>query len=245
MHLDPATVWSHPLVAAVLGDSLHPGGTDLTLEMARAAGLPVGARVLDVGSGRGASARALAAGFTVHGVDVDADHVETARAAAHDAPGCTFQAVAADLADVAGAPFDAVLSECALCLTGDAAATLRRMRDLLRPGGVLLLSDVTVEPGAGGFRSAAALAACLGGARPRTDLVRLVEDAGFVVAWQRDCAAELAAVRDRVHARVDVHGLLRALGQQDGPLADLVREAEAAHDAGLVGYHALVARAPA
>ena len=171
-------------------------------------------------------------------MDVSEANVDAAH---RTAPGCSFAVTDADLSDLPG-PHDAVLSECALCLSGDVGATLRRLRDLVRPGGALLLSDVTVEAPARAFRSAAAFAACLGGALPRARLLEAVHDAGFEVAWSRDCRAELDEVRRRVRSRVDVEGLLAALGARDGALGTLVREAEAALDAGHLGYTALVAR---
>lgn len=237
--VNPAVFWSSPLVAAVLGESLHPGGTDLTLELVRAAGLRPGAAVLDVGCGRGASARHLAeAGYQMTGVDVSPLNVEVAR---RTAPTCTFRLTDAGLTRLEG-PYDAILSECALCLSGDMQSTLRRFRELLRPEGSLLLSDVTLEADApDALRGSLAFAACLGGASGRTDLVRSVDAAGFKIRWQRDVSRLVRELRDRVRERIDVDGLIEVFGLRGHELERVVRSAEQALEDGTLGYVALVA----
>lgn len=237
MRSDPVGLWSSPLVTAILGDSLHPGGTALTLEMVAQAELKPGSRVLDVGSGRGTTAAALAElGCEVHGVDVSEANVNAARRAA---PTCTFQLVDSALGGIAGS-FDAIMSECTLCLSGDAASTLTKLRRLLAPGGKLLLSDVVVEEGTEDFRTAYAFAACLGGALPRAKLEAAVQAAGFEILWRKDCHDEMKAVRDDVYERVNVPYLLNAAGA-GSTLRRLVKVAEDQFERGNIGYHALVA----
>ncbi len=233
------SVYAHPLVEAVLGGSLHPGGTALTLELARHAGIGPGDHVLDVGCGKGTSAAALmeATGCTVTGVDVSETSVALARAR-HAGP--VFQVIR-DLADVAG-PFDAIVSECTLCLQGDAASTLAAYQALLRPGGRLLLSDVTVEAPAEAFRSAAGYIACLGGALPTQDLQAAVRAAGFTITWHADRPELIGTLRDRIRSRVHVEAVLDALGEPGSGMRALVTAAESAYAAGHLGYGAIVAR---
>jgi len=91
--------------------------------------------VLDVGCGAGALARELAdRGLRVTAMDVDQPTLERARA--HGGDGIAY--VLADFMshDFGAARFDAVLSVAALHHL-DAEAALVRMRDLLRPGGLL------------------------------------------------------------------------------------------------------------
>lgn len=226
---------------AVLGGSLHPGGAQLTKEMARAAGLGPGDRILDPACGDGASAVLLARDFgcRVTGLDIDPAQVESARRRAYEvgvSDRCRFEAAAAGPPDgrpSPAKPFDAVLSECSLCLHPGMADTLRWMHGLLRPGGKLLLSDVTVES-PDRFDGAAAFAACLGGAGPKHRLEAAVADAGFTVDSFEDRRGLLCDLRDRVRQRIDVEGILDALGANG--LRDLVTRAEAELDAGRIGY---------
>ncbi|UIK89148.1 class I SAM-dependent methyltransferase [Arthrobacter polaris] len=62
-------------------DQLHIGGAEATSRVATRAGISQGSRVVDLGSGVGAVARALAHEFgaTVHGVDLTAEFVTAAR----------------------------------------------------------------------------------------------------------------------------------------------------------------------
>ncbi len=56
-----SVVYDHPLAQWVVGDSLHPGGLELTEELAQLTGIGIDSRVLDAGCGRGASIVHLAA----------------------------------------------------------------------------------------------------------------------------------------------------------------------------------------
>ena len=76
-----AAFYEQDWVQAVLGDSFHPGGTDLTARLVRGLHLPPNARVLDVACGIGTQAIGLARrGFAVTASDVSAGAVRRARA---------------------------------------------------------------------------------------------------------------------------------------------------------------------
>ena len=104
----------------------HPGDTRHLIALA---GLQPGARVLDLGAGDGDGVRLLRSlGCDAQGLD---------QIAAPDV-------AAGDLLHT-GFPdgsFDAVMSECAFFVSGDAPGALRESARLLRPGGTLLLADV-------------------------------------------------------------------------------------------------------
>ncbi len=218
-------LYGHPMVEAALGGSLHPGGLALTRTLCE----DISGHVLDVGCGKGASAQVLVEqGCHVTGIDLSARNLAQARMAV---PSATF--IQGDLDAVTGS-FDAVLTECTLCLHADPAETLAKLHQRLRPGGTLLLSDVTVEAPARSFRSAAGFMACLGGAMPHDRLIEAVERAGFTIDHSSKRPELIHEVRDRIHARIDVEAVLTAL--DDDGLRSLVTQAEAALVAGHLGY---------
>ena len=111
------------------------------------AGVPGGSRVLDVGCGPGLVSEAfLAAGCAVAGVDLSAEMVARARARCGRFGDRATFAQGSVFGEVAGGPFDAVVSRYVLHHVQDPQAFIDRQVELLRPGGVLVLNDHATDP---------------------------------------------------------------------------------------------------
>jgi hypothetical protein len=231
---------------------LHPGGDALSRRLADLAGVGPGARVLDVASGRGRSARLLASeyGAEVTGVELSAQSVAAARTEAKAAGlGRRVRFVHGDAAalPVPSRAFDAVICECALCLFPRKGAAVAEMRRVLRPGGTVAIADVTAEPDElpAALRGPAGRVACLAEALPPDGYEVLLHDACFelLVAESHDRA--LAALAERVEYRLRVARMLDLSAPYGDLIAEaiaLVGEARSAIVRGSLGYGLFVAR---
>jgi arsenite methyltransferase len=247
-----ASPYDSAAVRWLLGGELHPGGDDLTRRLAHLAGVRPGWRVLDVASGRGATARLLAAelGAEVTGVDRSPQSVVAARAEA-DAAGvgdrARFVQGEAEALPVTGEAFDAVICECALCLFPGKRQAVAEMRRALRPRGVVAIADLTAELNElpASLRGAAARVACIGEALPKDGYRELLCDAGFELVAAEAHDGALAALAERAEARLRVARMLRpaeGFAELIGEATELVGEAKRAIVRGSLGYGLFVAR---
>ena len=111
----------------------HPGGTEHTRRLLELANLPRGARIIDLGAGAGEAVQLMREqGFDALGIDLRprSELVEKGDMHASGFPSESF---------------DAVLSQCAFFLSGDPPAALQEAQRILKPEGLLLLSDVFFE----------------------------------------------------------------------------------------------------
>ena len=187
-----AELYSHPLAAFLLGDSFHPGGLALTDDLLRAAGMGASDRLLDAGSGRGVSTVHIAemTGCTVTGLTIEAKGVAEGQRLADD-HGVAHRArfVQGDIMALSPEepPYDVVIMECVLSTLPDKREALGRIHSVLRPGGVLAITDVTrVGDVPQDLEGVTASALCLAGALPLDDYVSVIKEAGFAIREAHD-----------------------------------------------------------
>lgn len=248
-----ADLYQHEAARLLVGDTLHPGGLELTERLCAHLGLGPGAHLLDIASGAGASALHLAekSGCRVTGVDYGSRSVAGASAAA-DARGLsdrvTFRQADAEALPFDDGAFDAVLCECAFCLFPDKARAAREIARVLKPGGRFALSDLTRQADLPPELAALlAWVACIADARPLGDYVGALTTAGLVVTQTESHDGALAALVDTVRFRLLGADVLIGLGKLNMDREDLATAkqlaiaAEASVRRGDLGYEVLVA----
>ncbi len=186
---------------------LHPGGLDLTLELARMCRIGPGSRTLDVAAGTGTSASALATRLDadVVALDISAAMIERVDAKRGRRGADRIRPVRADAAALPFAPrsFDAVVSECSLCLL-DKEGVLAEMVRVARPGGWVGMHNLCWEPRVSG--------------RVRRRLARIEgEEPETVDGWRRlFTAAGLEAIEEAGHPSL-VRDWIDRIEQDLGP----------------------------
>jgi len=196
------------IVRRVLGTSFHPGGERLTLRLGNMMELGPGMKVLDVACGTGGTSIALAKGFGCHvtGIDLGNGNLDRARQRAEEegvAHLTEFMNMDAEALDLDGGSFDAVVSECALCTFTDQPRALAEVFRVLRPGGLLGITDVVVEkelpPRA---RTVLFHVACISGAMPVRGYTDALQGAGFSDLVHEDHSYAIGELIDKAERLV-------------------------------------------
>lgn len=248
-----SALYGHPFARYLMGDSAHPGGLELTDDLARRAGAAQGQRVLDFGSGRGASAVLIAERFgcEVVGVTLEQGGIDAGVALAEERSlGDRVSFVRGEALEVLPrlGSFDIVVMECVLSTLPDKRTAIAAVERALVPGGRLALSDVTLDgqvPAA--LTGAVGASLCIGDARPAADYAALVSGAGLEVESMLTHEPEVAAFLKQVSLRLmlaRVASGLKKIDLDEALIAETERVFAIARDlarSGRLGYASLVA----
>lgn len=250
-----ADLYSSELARLILGDSLHPGGLRATNRLGRAMGLQPGWRVLDLACGLGTSATAISRVFKcrVTGLELGAEAAATSRQRSLSEPvpsNVGFVRGDAESPPFRTGAFDAVIIECATSLFADKSVAIAEVRRLLRPGGVIGLSDVAVEPGSlpPELDSTVGMMLCLTNALPAAGYPALLEAAGFAMLECSDLSDEVLSLLNELRGKLSLwRGLAEtAPASSAADLADiapgLLERVEKLVQQGQIGYWLYVAR---
>jgi arsenite methyltransferase len=249
-----AAVYDSEAARLLLGDSFHPGGAELTERLGRILNLGPRMRVLDVATGRGASAITLATRFEceVIGIDYSPRNNEAAK---HDArergltDKLTFYCGDAERLPFTDGSFDAIVCECALCTFPNKQSAAAEFSRVLRAGGRLGLSDLTRQgtlPAE--LHGLVSWVACIADAQPLTDYVAVLAAASFEILQTEEHNGALIDFVNQIRTRLLVAEVMMGLNKLSLPgfdiqiVKDFTRRALDAIRTGKIGY-AIVAAA--
>jgi arsenite methyltransferase len=140
------------------GDSIHPGGMELTARIASLVGIEKDCTVLDVASGKGETALYLAQtyGCAVLGIDVSRKLVDRARQRASGSrvdnlP--AFVVADAEVLPFCDGCFDVLLCECSFSLLSSKDTATKEFCRVLRRDGRIGIADFYLRTGYSSFKS--------------------------------------------------------------------------------------------
>jgi ubiquinone/menaquinone biosynthesis C-methylase UbiE len=248
-----AAAYESDAVRLLLGDSLHPGGAEMTERLGRMLGLGPQTRVLDIATGRGTSALTLATQFggEVIGLDYSPRNTEMAKRDAGErglGNKVTFYCGDAERLPFADASFDAIVCECALCTFPNKPSAAAEFARVLRAGGRVGLSDLTLQrtlPPE--LESLAARIACIADAQPLAEYAALLAAAGLKVMATEEHNGALVDFVNQIRRRLLVTEVMVGLNKLVLPgfdiamVKDFTRHVLEAIRAGKLGYAILTA----
>lgn len=133
--------YENPEMTRLLGETLRPGGFELTDKGIRYCNWSSEHRLLDLGCGQGATVRYLNDewGLSARGIDPSHKLIKIARRKGHDEE---FMIGKGESIPFDNESFDGVLSECTLSLMDDLNQTLGEVYRILKDGGYFFMTDV-------------------------------------------------------------------------------------------------------
>ncbi len=176
----------------VCGETMHPGGLELTERGISACGFSKDAKLLDIGCGKGETVEFLTKkyGYDVTGIDQSDILIEQAKKAY---PNMTFQKGDADFLEFSSFSFDGVLMECVLSLCDLREEVLHEIFCVLKKGGKLILSDLYLrapekQEKAATEKAKTEVKTCMTGALNKEELQALLKETGFTDIEWIDCS---------------------------------------------------------
>lgn len=174
-------------VRVLAEDVFHPGGAELSRRTVAGMNLGQGASLLDLGCGVGNTARIVGLERQLAVTGIDFSRTNLKRAMGSGEPRARFVQADAHQLPFVDASFDGVISECVLSLLADKPAALGEIRRILKPGGQLGVTDMSVQgvlPA--DFAAAVTPWSCLAGALDQDSYISHFESEGFRVVVAAD-----------------------------------------------------------
>ena len=215
-----AQFYEQDWVQTILGDSFHPGGTDLTGRLIDSLQIDASESVLDVACGIGTTSMMVGQrhGAGVTGIDFSEVNVQraTETAAEQNASVCFKTGDATNL-PVDDAAVNHLICECAVSTFADQTAAIKEFYRVLKSGGQVAISDMVLNghlPEK--LQTLLAPWTCLASAKSAAGYQQLFLDHGFVVTSYEDESQALLDMVLDFKKKLLVAGLGKTLATADG-----------------------------
>ena len=215
-----AQFYEQDWVQTILGDSFHPGGTELTGRLIDSLKIDQSETVLDVACGIGTTSMMVGerCGAGVTGIDFSEVNVQRATESAEQKNAAVhFRTGDATNLPVDDAAVDNLICECAVSTFADQTAAVKEFYRVLKPGGQVAISDMVLNghlPQK--LQTLLAPWTCLASAKSATGYQQLFLDNGFVVTSYEDESQALLDMVLDFKKKLLVAGLGKTLATADG-----------------------------
>jgi ubiquinone/menaquinone biosynthesis C-methylase UbiE len=224
---------------AVTGDTIRPGGLDLTGRALSFCALAPDARILDLACGVGATVKELKDHYHYQAFGIDASELLLATGLTNR-PGLSLARAFGRALPAAHGQFQAVFIECSLSIMAEPEQVLDEVHRVLVPGGVLILSDLYLRnPQAAGLLRTQSFACCLRGARSQVEVIDSLRSHGFEIALWEDHSE---SIRDLTRKIIFSMGSMQGFWEHTIPGDVDAFELQLAISRAKPGYFLLVAR---
>jgi SAM-dependent methyltransferase len=244
-----ARFYEEPLLRALLGDALHPGGARATTQLGRRLDLAGTDHVLDVACGPGQTALHLRHTFGCRVTGIDYSLNATAEAHAQGNGHLRVVVGDAECLPFGDAQFDATVMECALCLVPNKRRAAEEMARVLKRGGRIGIADLALDrPFPSQMNTVLAWVSCVAGACTSDGYQHLLRGAGFTDIALEDASWALTDLVEEAGRLSSVWDAAARLGKLPGlaaPPAELqgwLREAQRWLAEGWIRYILLTGR---
>lgn len=184
MKNDVFKLYESDVLRLATGDTLRPGGFFLTDLGVKLCNFLPDARVLDVGSGSGATVERLVSLYQLQAIGIDPSEVLLGIGKGKNPDLNLIQGLGEDLPFLAN-HMDGVFAECTLSVMKDLDQVLKEIFRVLKPGGWLIINDVYARnpEGLKGLQKLN-IDSCIRRALPKEQLVNKLVGQGFnIVNW--------------------------------------------------------------
>jgi arsenite methyltransferase len=188
----------------LLGETLRPGGLELTAHIAAIADIKANQMVLDIGCGKGTTAVFLAQQYScsVTGIDLAEKMIfsSQAKAAERNLNGrVSFLIADGEHLPFDETSFDVVISECTFSLLPDRERAARDIQRVLKPKGRFVLTDIILRGKVDQYlQSKISFPCCLSSSASIEECLQLFKKTGFDPYYVEDQSDRLEEISFRL-----------------------------------------------